>query len=68
MGDVIDLKSAALRSVKSYPVKSGAVLRTLVSVDVCPECGGELDTGWECNGCGYDAQPIAITMPEAAWN
>ncbi len=27
--------------------------------DVCPECGGELDTGWECNSCGYDAAPDA---------
>lgn len=21
---------------------------------ICTECGGELDTGWECNGCGLD--------------
>ena len=27
--------------------------------DVCPECGGNLDTGWECNMCGYDAKPDA---------
>lgn len=20
----------------------------------CLKCGGELDTGWECNVCGYD--------------
>ena len=26
-----------------------------VKNDVCPKCGGELDTGWECNSCGYDA-------------
>ena len=24
--------------------------------DICPKCGGELDTGWECNDCGGDAQ------------
>ena len=22
----------------------------------CPLCLGELDTGWECNKCGYDAR------------
>lgn len=27
------------------------------AVDMCPKCGGELDTGWECNLCGYDAMP-----------
>jgi RecJ-like exonuclease len=30
----------------------------LVGEDVCPKCLGELDTGWECNSCGYDARPI----------
>ena len=25
--------------------------------DTCPRCLGELDTGWECNDCGYDAMP-----------
>lgn len=33
----------------------------LISDDVCPKCLGELDTGWECNDCGYDAsQAMAI--------
>lgn len=26
-----------------------------VAQDLCPKCGGELDTGWECNDCGFDA-------------
>lgn len=26
--------------------------------DQCPKCGGELDTGWECNKCSYDAKPL----------
>lgn len=26
-----------------------------IDQDRCPECGGELDTGWECNRCGFDA-------------
>jgi hypothetical protein len=30
-----------------------------VKEDRCPKCGGELDTGWECNQCGFDAVPIA---------
>ena len=24
----------------------------------CPECGGELDTGYECNDCGFDATKL----------
>lgn len=33
--------------------------KELVARDKCPKCHGELDTGWECNSCGFDAQPIA---------
>jgi tRNA(Ile2) C34 agmatinyltransferase TiaS len=28
--------------------------------DICPRCRGELDTGWECNDCGYDARPLVL--------
>lgn len=35
----------------------------LVADDKCPKCGGELDTGWECNDCGFDAMPIALKAP-----
>ena len=38
---------------------SDAALRTLIEQDKCPMCLGELDTGWECNECNYDAHPIA---------
>lgn len=31
----------------------------MVAKDKCPRCRGQLDTGWECNDCGYDAMPIA---------
>ena len=24
--------------------------------DICPECSGELDTGWECNKCKFDVK------------
>lgn len=27
----------------------------LAQMDVCLECLGELDTGYECNECNYDA-------------
>lgn len=32
-----------------------------VSQDICPKCGGELDTGWECNDCGFDAIGLALS-------
>lgn len=28
-----------------------------IANDRCPECGGDLDTGYECNDCGFDALP-----------
>jgi hypothetical protein len=36
----------------------------LAMEDRCPQCGGELDTGWECNDCGYDARSDAIDERE----
>ena len=27
----------------------------MIIEDICPICGGELDTGFECNDCEYDA-------------
>lgn len=27
----------------------------LIGEDVCPECLGALDEGWQCDCCGYDA-------------
>ena len=30
----------------------------------CPECGHDLDTGWECNTCGFDAMPEALAIEE----
>lgn len=41
------------------PIKSPALRRACAKEDLCPECGDELDTGWECNGCGYDARDEA---------
>jgi len=32
----------------------------------CPVCPGNLDTGYECNECGYDAMPEALSASNAA--
>ena len=40
-----------------FPERYKPTRRKLIAWNVCPECGGELDTGWECNSCGFDAGP-----------
>lgn len=42
-----------------FPIKSPALRRFYARQNECPECGGPLDTGWECNDCGYDAMDEA---------
>lgn len=32
----------------------------------CPMCGGELDTGWECNICDYDCKPLVESAQRRA--
>jgi hypothetical protein len=39
---------------RKLPVR---IVSVLVSADRCAKCLGELDTGWECNDCGYDWKP-----------
>jgi len=46
-----------------YPITNKTLRRDCVKNGKCPECGGELDTGWECNKCNYDAQPIVADLP-----
>lgn len=29
-----------------------------VLADKCPSCGGQLDTGFECNNCTFDGMPL----------
>lgn len=41
-----------------FPIQSVAIRKATAMRDICPECGGELDTGWECNSCGFDALPL----------
>lgn len=45
-------------SQSDFPIKSKP-LRVAIVTDHerCPECGGMLDTGNECNDCGFDAMP-----------
>ena len=43
----------------TYPIVGVGLRGYWARRDVCPECGGELDTGWECLDCGFDAQPEA---------
>jgi hypothetical protein len=50
----------ARREVGKYEKIIAANLRRdRIWQDLCPECGGELDTGWECNDCGFDAMQEA---------
>lgn len=42
-----------------FPISSPALRRFHARHDTCPECGYELDTGWECNNCKYDARDEA---------
>lgn len=39
-----------------YPVRSRSIRRELVRrYEKCPDCGRDLDTGFECIECGYQA-------------
>lgn len=46
--------------VPAFPVQSPAMRLTLIKRDICPQCGSDLDTGWECIECEFDAQPELI--------
>jgi tRNA(Ile2) C34 agmatinyltransferase TiaS len=54
-----------MKSLPLYPVRRPVLRRSLARQDICPECGGALDTGWECNSCGYDAQIEATQKGDA---
>jgi hypothetical protein len=53
----IDARRAAKPGL--FPIQSPALRRSYARQDACPECGGSLDTGWECNDCNYDARDEA---------
>lgn len=50
--------------VKRWPAQSTVVRKELAKRDICPECGGSLDTGFECNDCGFDAMELATGNEE----
>lgn len=52
-------KRKAKEKMKNVDVLPSS-LKEIVDRDQCPECLGSLDTGWECNDCGFDAMDIAI--------
>jgi hypothetical protein len=41
-----------------YPLEGQHIRQESANNDICPECGDELDTGFECIGCGFDAESI----------
>lgn len=49
-----------------YPLRSPALRAHAAKNDTCPECAGALDTGWECNDCGYDARDLAYPPHQRA--
>lgn len=47
-----------------FPVQGEKLRIALAKDDLCPECGSELDTGFECTECGFDAQHLAYPAHE----
>lgn len=37
--------------------------RKVNALNRCPQCNGDLDTGWECTACGYDASSHVVSEP-----
>ena len=48
-----------IRDAATFPVVGLIARKELSKNDICPECGGGLDTGWECNDCEFDAHQLA---------
>jgi hypothetical protein len=49
------------KALADFPITDPGERKRLVENIICPECGGTLDTGWECNSCGFDAISIGYT-------
>jgi hypothetical protein len=51
----------------TYPVTDERHRRAIAHRNFCPECGSEVDTGWECNNreCQYDARDEALSVTNA---
>ena len=37
-------------------------LKILLKNDLCPICLHDLDIGWECNSCEFDAMPLVQSV------
>jgi ribosomal protein L37AE/L43A len=53
----------------NVPPEIMAILKAIndekkIAQDVCPDCDGPLDTGWECNKCGADFRAAAMAIPD----
>lgn len=55
-----------MRDPSMFPLRNKTLRRAATNAEVCPECGDELDTGWECTNraCEYDAKPDRIVSSE----
>ncbi len=49
--------------VREWPERDKQKRSDLIAAGKCPECGGCLDTGWECTDCGHDAMPSQKSTP-----
>ena len=49
-------RNTIMAKVDTWPVKRHSIRIELMKRDLCPECGGCFDTGWECNDCRFDGR------------
>lgn len=49
---------------RNKPASTAEMREAYIVNERCPECGGDLDTGWECNTCEFDARPEALEIHE----
>lgn len=44
-----------------FPIKAKSLRKILLNEPhgICPECGGNVDTGWECIDCLFDGRDEA---------
>ena len=52
----------------TLPAKTKEHRETLIAEDICPECGEELNIGWECTVCRFDAYDEAMQIDIDGYN
>jgi hypothetical protein len=65
---IIDVRMEKAMNPKGLPIR---IMSALITEDRCPNCLGNLDTGYECNDCGFDAEPWlknSIAINDAKFN